>query len=250
MTVFTEAWGGGSGWMRKLKPSTRLACGTLAFACCSVASPDDPGGMALFFGVLIGWTAGCGIPLRRLVKVLRFAACLFLPLLLLAPLARFQGDAGSWFEALRVPLVIGLRGAACIAVCAATLSVLDLAEFGQGLAGLWLPHTLAALLMQIAHQTALMTDESSRMVAALRVRGVPSATVSIRLRCLFALPVIWLLRLLRRAERVSDAMEVRGFDGPLRGERAAGTSAFDRCAVALGLLVLGAVLVMRCLEAP
>lgn len=249
MTVFTEAWGCGNGWMRKLKPSTRLACGTFVFASCSVAPLNTLCGVAIFFGVLIGWAAGCGIPLRRLSNVLRFAACLFLPLLLLAPFALFQGDSGSWSEALRVPVAIGLRGTAYVVVCAATLSVLDLAELGQGLAALRLPHTLAALIMQIAHQTALMTDESRRMVMALRVRGVPSAAVSVRLRCLFALPVIWLLRLLRRAERVSDAMEVRGFDGPLRGERAAGTSASDRCAVALWLLALGAVLVMRCLEA-
>ena len=249
MTAFTEAWGGGCGRMRMLTPSTRLACGTFVFASCSVAPLNTLGGVALFFGILIGWTAGCGLPLRRLAHVLRFAACLFLPLLLLAPFARVQGDTGSWFEALRVPLMIGLRGTACVVVCAATLSVLDLAELGQGLAGLPLPHTLAALLMQIAHQTALMTDESKRMMTALRVRGARSATVSVRLRCLFALPVIWLLRLLMRAERVSAAMEVRGFDGPLRTERLAGTPAFDRCAVAFSLLVLGAVLMMRWLEA-
>ncbi len=249
MTAFTEAWGGGSGRMRKLTPSTRLVCGTFALASCFAASLANFWGIALFSVVLIGWTAGCGIPLRRLVSVLLLAGCLFLPLLLLAPVARIQTDSGSWPEAVRVPLVIGLRGTAGIVVCAATLSVLDLAELGQGLSGLPLPHTLAALIMQIAHQTALLADESRRMAAALRVRGVPSATVSVRLRCLFALPVIWLLRLLLRAERVSAAMEVRGFDGPLRGERTACTSASDRCAVAFSLLVFGVVLVMRCLEA-
>ena len=245
MTVFTEAWGGGSGWMRKLKPSTRLVCGTFVFESCSIAPLNTLCGVALFFGILIGWTAGCGPPLRRLAKVLRFAACLFLPLLLLAPFALFQGDSGSWSEAFRVPVVIGLRGTACIAVCAATLSVLDLAELGQGLAALRLPHTLVALIMQIVHQTALMTDESRRMVMALRARGVRSATVSVRMHCLFALPVIWLLRLLRRAERVSDAMEVRGFDGSLRGERSACESFSDVFALTFALCVFAAVLFLR-----
>ena len=245
MTVFTEAWGGGQGRMQRLTPTTRLLCGTLVFASCSAASLEKLWGIALLFGVLIGWTAGCGFPLRRLGHVLSFAACLFLPLLLLAPIIRIQSDSGSWSEALRVPLVIGLRGTACIVVCAATLSVLNLAELGQGLAGVPLPHTLAALIMQIAHQTALLTDESRRMVAALRVRGVPSATVSIRLRCLFVLPVLWLLRLLLRAERVSAAMEVRGFDGPLRRERIASVSISDRCAIAAAFLVFGAVLFLR-----
>jgi cobalt/nickel transport system permease protein len=231
--------------MRMLMPSTRLVCGTFVFASCSVVPLNSPCGVVLFFGVLIGWPAGCGIPLRRLSHVLRFAACLFLPLVLLAPFALFLGDSGSWSEALRVPLVIGLRGTACVAMCAATLSVLDLAELGEGLSGLPLPRTLAALIMQIAHQAALMTEESRRMVTALRVRGVPSATVSVRLRCLFALPVLWLLRLLLRAERVSAAMEVRGFDGPLRGKRGAGESVSDAFALAFAFCVFAAVLFLR-----
>lgn len=83
------------------------------------------------------------------------------------------------------------------------------------------------------------------MVLALRARGVTSASLIARLRCLFALPVLWLLHLVLRAERVSAAMEVRGFDGVLRGESLTVTSAWDRCAVTAALLVFGVTLALR-----
>lgn len=245
MTAFTEAWGGGCGRIRKLSPSARLVCATLTFASCSIVPLNDPGCVALLLGVLMGWTAWCGIPLRRLGSVLCFALCLFLPLLLLAPVARLQAEAGSWSEAFRVPLAIVLRGISCVVVCAAAMAALELSELGQGLAGLPLPRTLMALVVQIAHQAALLTDESSRLAAALRLRGVPASGAALRLRCLFALPVLWLVRLLMRAERVSAAMEVRGFEGMPRRDHAAGVSVFDRSAMAVALVVLGAALVLR-----
>lgn len=206
---------------------------------------NDPGGVALLFCVLLGWTAVCGIPLRRLCSVICFSFCLFLPLLLLAPITRFQTETGAWSDAFRVPLVIGLRGVSCIVVCAAAMATLELSELGQGLAGLPLPRTLVALIVQIAHQAALLADESVRMAAALRLRGVSSSGLAIRLRCLFALPVLWLMRLLMRAERVGAAMEVRGFDGPLYQKHAAGLSVPDLSAMAVSLVVWGAVLVLR-----
>jgi len=246
VTVFTEAWGCGKGPAKRAAPSARLLCGTLVFASCSIVPLRSPWGVALFAGVLLGWAAWCGLPRRRLFPALRLAACLFLPLFLFAPFIRGQAETGSWLEALRVPLTLGLRGTACIVVCAAAMAALDLAECGQGLGGLPLPRALVALVVQIAHQTALLTDESRRTVTALRLRGVPSAGVDTRLRCLFSLPVIWLLRLVVRAERVSAAMEVRGVSGPVCNRRTtADMSASDRCAAAFATLVFGAVLYLR-----
>lgn len=245
MIMFTEAWGVGHGCVGRLTPAARLLCGTLVLASCSAASLKDLSGRALFALVLVGWTAGCGLPLRRLGYLLGFAACLFLPLLLLVPVARMQGDAASASATLHVALGVGVRGMACLVVCAATFSSLQPAELRQGLAALPLPSAAAVLILQIVHQTSLLAEDSRRMVMALRVRGVTSASVVARIRCLFALPVLWLLHLVLRAERVSAAMEVRGFDGVLRGEPVTAASALDCCAVALAVLMFGAALALR-----
>lgn len=245
MIAFSNRWGGGTGWIRRQSASTRLLCGVFIFASCCAVSLDDYSGIALFAGILTGWIVWCGSPWTKLREVLLFSLCLFFPLVLLAPLIYVEKDAASWVDACRIPLVIGLRGTACIVVCAATVSVLEVSEFRQSLAGMPLPRIFVALVLQITHQTAVLEDESRRMADALRVRGVSSAAAVVRLRCLFALPVIWLLRLILRAERVGDAMDVRGFDGMSHCSARAGASSSDRCAVAVALVVFGMVLMHR-----
>ena len=245
MIAFTEAWGEGRGYMRRLTPASRLLCGILAFTSCSVVPLENPYGVCLFFILILGWSAVCVFPLRRLIQALLLSACLFLPLLLLVPIACIQSDSGAWTDPLKAALFIGFRGTACIMICGASMSVLNLAEFGQGLAALPLPHSMAALLLQIVHQTATLADESRQMMMALRVRGVSSASVVVRLRCIFALPIFWLLRLLQRAEHVSSAMEVRGFDGLLHQDCAEQISTADRCARILAFLIFGFVLCLR-----
>lgn len=236
MISFAEAWGGGTGAARRLAPDIRLLCGMLAFAC-AILTPLAWPGLALGSGVVAGWAAFCGMPWKRLRHTLVFAACLFLPLALLAFLtALLTGEdaTGAW----RVPALIAIRGTLSVLAAAATLSALDLADLRQAVALLPLPRALRTLLLQIAHQAALLSDETWRMGAALRVRGVASARFKTRVRGLCALPLIWLLRLTLRAERVGAAMAVRGFDGVGGGEaRAKKVTLLDAIAlgVALGL---------------
>jgi len=192
-----------------LSPAARLTCGGLLFLVVLCVPLDRTWGLVLFFGVGIGWGVGCGLPLRRWRAVLSLACVLFLPLLLCAPI--LAAHRASWAEAVRIPLEIGLRGTAGLAVGAATMASLAFPEFGRVVDGLPVPRPLAALVVQIAHQTALLADESRRIAVALRVRGARTARWRPRLRVLAALPVIWLLRLVARAERVGAAMEVRGF---------------------------------------
>ncbi|MFA7172535.1 MAG: energy-coupling factor transporter transmembrane component T [Kiritimatiellia bacterium] len=245
MITFTEAWGGGDGCVGRLTPATRLICGALVLASCATASLKGFYGIVLLILVLAGWIAGCGLPLRRLGYLLGFAACLFLPLLLLVPVASLQGGTASASTTLHAALGVGVRGTLCLLVCGATFAALQPAELRQGLAALPLPGAMAALILQVVHQSTLLAEDSRCMVMALRVRGVTSASLIARLRCLFALPVLWLLHLVLRAERVSAAMEVRGFDGVLRGEPLTAASAWDRCAVTLALLVFGVTFALR-----
>lgn len=228
-----------------MSPTARLLCGSLVFISCSAAPLESSLEIAIFLGIVAVWTVICGFPRRRLLQVLRFAGFLFLPLLLLAPIIRVDANLSSWSETIRVPLIIALRGTVCIVVCAATIAAMSLTELGQGLTGLRLPRLLVTLILQIAHQTVMLTDESRRTMAALRVRGVTSATLFARLRSLFALPVLWSQRFLLRAERVSAAMEMRGFEGPPHRKRAAKLSRAECGAVATSIVILGVVLVLR-----
>jgi len=208
MMAFTEIWGCGGGGVSRLPPAARVGL-SLPVLCASLLLPlNEAWGLALTVGMVSVWTVACGLPVRRLAAVLAFAGCLFLPWMALAFASGWQGVAGA--ETWRIFAALGVRGMACAVVGASTMAALGLAELGQALSGLPLPRAVVSLVVQIAHQTALMADESRRVAVALRVRGVASATWLCRLRVLVSFPVLWLLRLVGRAERVGDAMEIRG----------------------------------------
>ncbi len=243
MIPFSEAFGGSNGTTRRLVPSVRLMCGALVFACCATVPLDSQAGIALFVGVWLAWLLGCAMPPKRLALTLGFALCFFAPLLLLAPVAHWKATNATWTESLRAPLRLGVRGIAGVTVCAGALSLLSLTEFCEAAAGLPLPRIVTGLLVQIVHQTALLTDESRRMADALRVRGAHSARLAVRLRVMAALPAGWLARLAARAARVGDAMEVRGFDGRMPAAQTTRLSGVDRVALAgAALLVVGALM--------
>jgi energy-coupling factor transporter transmembrane protein EcfT len=234
--------------MRHLAPSTRLLCGILVLVSCSASSLNNPLSRALFIVTVISWAVCCRLSRRRLMGILKWSLWFFLPLFCLFLFLLFRPGPGFRTDILHVSFALGLRAAASIIVCASTMEVLDLFELGEGLSGLPLPRVLVALILQIALQTALLTRESRRIAAALRLRGMQSAGITARMRCLFAMPVIWLLRLLLRAERVSAAMEVRGFDGPIRRTASVQIYLSDRLAITLSGLVCSMVLLLRWLN--
>jgi len=250
MNPFIGAFGGADGHhaVGALTPQARLLCGVLVFAACAAMPLTGWCGCLLFLGVALAWCACCGLPPRRFITVLKFALCVFLPLLLLALPAHWIGEGASWRDALRPPLTLCARGIAGIIVTAATLSTFNLTTFAHGVAALPFPRTVASLLVQLVHQTFLLANESRRMMTAMRMRGVPEARVATQLRVLAALPVCWLTRIATHAGRVGDAMELRGFDGLPRNTPHGRLTLRDALALALALQALGGALMLRWME--
>ena len=248
MTLFHDLWGSGDPRMRRLTPSARIVCGAIVFATCLVSPAHTLPGLILAGGILTGWVSLCGLQWKSIVGLSLYAVVLFLPLVLLSPwLATTAPSADThWLQAARIPLEIGIRGTACIFICASTIAALDLAEFAAGLEALSVPRIVKHLILQIVHQTAMLTSETQRISAALHVRGLPCGNRP-RLRLLSALPTIWLLRVMNRADRTAAAMEVRGFELSA-GASCAKYSALDAFAVATASLLLNAMIAVRWLK--
>jgi len=249
VTSLPDLWGTGSARMRSLVPSARLACGTLVFATCLVSPVTSPPGICIACGAAIGWVVLCGPPGRRLLALSLYSLALFLPLFLLTPWLESTGAVRGtpWLDVAQIPLAMSLRGTACVFVCASTIAVLDLADFGTALGTLPIPRIIKHLLMQIAHQAAMLTNESQRISAAVRIRGLPAGFTS-KMKFLPALPTIWLLRVMNRADRISAAMDMRGFESFKRASTA-NFSLIDGLAVTIALLMLGAGISIRWLQA-
>ena len=143
--------------------------------------------------LIIPWVALCWPRWRVLSKAILFALAMFSPLAVYA----------LFIENPLVALGIACRGTACLLISVATCSTVAVSELRQGLC--FLPRTLSSLILQIVLQTTLLTDEVRRISHALLLRGGG-------MRVLFTFPVVWLSRLLLKAERIGDAMEIRGFE--------------------------------------
>ncbi|OGV68607.1 MAG: hypothetical protein A2283_12630 [Lentisphaerae bacterium RIFOXYA12_FULL_48_11] len=244
MISFLDFWGSGNVRMRRLAPSTRIACGAVIFASCLISPMHKPLDVFFIGGAIIGWVLLCGVPWKSIAGLSLYASLLFLPLFLLIPwMVTHPSTNNHWFAAARVPLGIGIRGTACIFICASTIAILDLAEFDMGLRNLPIPRAITMLISQIVHQTAMLTNESRRISFAVKVRGLPSGYMA-RLRILPALPTIWLLRIMNRAERIAAAMELRGFEITPQAS-CESSSCRDVFAIATAILLLGTVIAIR-----
>ena len=103
-------------------------------------------------------------------------------------------------------------------VSVATVSCLSAAELREALVRLPVPSLVSSILVQIVHQTGILLYETQRVAAAMGVRGAVSGG-RVAWRVLFSLPQVWLPRVIDRAERVSAAMELRGYcDGRVAAE--------------------------------
>ncbi len=243
-----DVWGSASGPLTRLSPQGRIAAGGLLLAAVVVADPATWPGLALWAVACFGWLIATRPPTSLVGKLLLFGLALFAPWFLLVPWIEPQASVpcsvpwveGAWVPAWRVffrgmgGLLVGVWGAA-------TLRLPDLA---CGLAALPIPRALSMLLVQIVHRTHALFAETRGMVQAIRVRGAANG-----LRAAWAtaaaLPRVWMPRIIDRAERVSDAMEVRGFDSTSIGADATSWRRVDVIGLGLPLATLATAVTLR-----
>jgi len=213
---FIEIWGTGSGPLRRFAPQARLLGGTGLFVACLIPSPDRLTGFLFVAITTMAWLIAARPPARTLGRLVVFGLIFFTPFFLLTPwvetasrslplLQRFT----DW-EAVSVPFRIFSKGFASLLIFSATASSLTLSEFYQALSGLPLPSSVVLLVSQIVQQTELLHRESVRVSRAMAVRGAASGLRTGLLMVRHA-PSAWLHGIIAKADRVSQAMELRGY---------------------------------------
>jgi energy-coupling factor transporter transmembrane protein EcfT len=211
-TSLHDVWGRGRGPIRRLAPHTRLTAGIVAFTACMIApAATVPGSLGIAAIVAI-WLAACRPPFRVVRMAVALGLVLFLPYFLLLPwLPDAPGSpGGSWRQALLVPWAVLCHGISGMLVSVATAASLSTGELREALVRLPLPDLVSAILLQIVHQAANLFYETKRVAAAMAVRGASGGGLA-GWRVLSSLPRVWLPRVIERAERVTAAMELRGY---------------------------------------
>ena len=156
----------------------------------------------------------------------------------------------GWAQALTPPWCVFVKGMAGILVTTASVTTLCASDLRQGLLHLPVPRVMAAILLQIVHQTGTLVYETRRVAAAIAVRGASSGWLT-AVRVLCSLPRVWLPRVMARAELVAIAMEMRGYsDGDLQSFGHLPMRLADRATLGMVLGVLAISLAIRWLVIP
>lgn len=169
------------------------------------------------------------LPGKRILSILAYAVPVFVPAILLI----WVVEGFSWAIAWQ----IGGKGLMALLIGIATMASLSVSEFHRALARLPVPEIVSAILIQTAHQTILLFEETVRVLGAIRVRAAlgRGSVFSI------ARPLVqtWMPRVFFKADRVAAAMEVRGFAQHVPGFHVAGLRTLDRVVLSLAFLILG-----------
>jgi energy-coupling factor transporter transmembrane protein EcfT len=206
----------------QLSPTGRVAVAALgALSVLTLDAGTVRGGA----GVVIVVGAHCALTragARALTRAVGLALTLFVPwaaLLLLG--AAWNGSA------LNSPAVY-LPAARLLATSTALLVLLSAwrhyvtaSDLREALARAPVPPRVGAVLLQILQQVGTLRRETIATSQALLLRGSAGERRT-QLGLLVAFPRAWVPRLIERAERVAQSLEVRGFDGrplALRSER-------------------------------
>lgn len=143
------------------------------------------------------WLIICRPEQRIIIKSLKIGAFFFLPFVILLP----------W---IKIPLFVSIRGLSLLIIGMSTMHSVAKSEIIPALSSLPLPSVVRMIIIQVLYQTGTLQNETARMAKALKVRNV-TAGIAMRRSLIFKWPAAWLLRVLVRAERVSNAMEMRDY---------------------------------------
>jgi cobalt/nickel transport system permease protein len=207
--------------LRSMRPERKLAAAAVFSLCAALLSRPAPAlGACLFAALLLCCS---GLPLRDIARRLASVNAFFLPFWLILPLSPApDGDTRTLFSlgplafhtaGFETALLIWLKGNAAACAIAALAGSSTLAENGRALRALHVPDKMTALLLITYTNLGLMACEYVRLFQAARLRGfVPGASPA-ACRVYARLIGLLLVRSRQKAQRVEQAMLLRGFRG-------------------------------------
>jgi energy-coupling factor transporter transmembrane protein EcfT len=210
MKILTNnIWGSATGSARRLTPCARITWGLSLFIATMVLPVTSWITTLLATGLIILWYFFTRTPWQFVKPVLFLGLALFLPYFLLIPLIDYQAD-NSTARAALIPWSVFFKGIAVMQISLYTISTLTITDLHQGLNRLGFPSVFNIILIQIIHQTQSLIHETKNIVAANAIRGATKGFKT-ALYVIINIPTNWLPRVIDRAQRVANAMELRNY---------------------------------------
>jgi len=202
-------WGCGKGPLKSLQAHIRILSGIMLGIGCLLIPLRSISGIALMTIATTCWCVLAAMPVKMLIRCAIASIILFFPFLLLTPwMTVASSTMAPTADRFAQAGAIALRSTCVLFIAASTIATLAIQDVHRGLASIPIPRTLVVLIVQLINQTVLLTEETFRIIGVLRLR---SASGVRGIRILFSFPIVWMVRMLFRAERTAVAMTVRGY---------------------------------------
>ncbi len=196
-----------------LSPPGRLIIGICCFFCVLAVPLPSEAGTAFIAFTVTTWCMASGLRIRTVWVLFIFSTVMFMPIFCLAPWMSNTADTGLKGKILD-SLSIIIRATSGIFVWAGTLGSLKQWELHTAIAHLPLPRLVSIIIIQILQQGFNMIEETRRLIMSIKTRGAFRAG-PMKWHVIFSFPIIWLVRVTHRAERVAAAMTMRRYDGSI-----------------------------------
>ncbi|MGE4299055.1 MAG: cobalt ECF transporter T component CbiQ [Desulfovibrionaceae bacterium] len=242
MAIVQEYFHQGASFLHRADPRFKILAAT-AFACTvapdrSLAAPAW--GLALGAACLILARLPLLLVAKRLVLVNAFTAFLWLVLPFSTPGAPVWtlGPLAATAEGLRLAACITLKTNAVLCVFIALVATSTVPALGHALHALRVPGKLCHLLLFTYRYVHVIGEEYQRLATAARMRGFTPRSNLHTWRTIGYMAAMVLVRSWDRAERVRQAMVLRGFSGRFHTLAPATASSGDRVFAACMLAAL------------
>lgn len=244
--MFDQPFAHGHSLLHRLDPRVRLAVAAGSALCLALVQtrPAALYGLAVGAALLLLSRPPWRTALRRLltVNVLLCFLCLLTPFSLPGDIVWQWGPLAASRQGLALALVLWAKSNALVFFFLALAATMPVSTAGYALQRLCCPDKLVFLLLFAGRFVHDMADEWRTLFAAARLRGFRARTSLHSYRTLASLLGILLLRGLDRAQRVHEAMRLRGFR-----QRFFCVTPFQAHACdAIFVAIMGAVMVVLC----
>ncbi len=214
-----EPFASGTSLLHRLDPRCKLPAALAAAMCIAPLSSPQAAFAALCGAtctILLAHLAPLAL-LRRVAAVNIFIALLWLVLPFSTPGMPLPGTAQFPLvptrEGLTLALLLTLKSNAIILYFLALAATSGITENGAALRSLGAPRKLTLLFLLTWRYLHVIGQEYSRLATAARIRGFVPASSRHTYRTSANLAAMVLVRSWDRAERVNNAMRLRGFHG-------------------------------------
>lgn len=215
--MFDEPFATGDTIIHRLDPRARLVAASLFSVVVAVSATPQAAAVALACACLVLAASRPGIfpLLKRLFVVNLFIAFLWLMLPFSTPgdAVRTIGPLAATQQGIELALLISLKSNAIVLAFIALVATSDAATLGQAMYRLRVPGKLTFLFLFTYRFVQVVGEEFGRLRTAAKLRGFVPRTSMHTYRTVAALLAMVLVKSHDRAQRVHQAMLLRGFTG-------------------------------------